>query len=272
MSQKQLHIVADYGPGDLAHSEMVLTLGAVMPEGWTLWPTTMDSFDTLGTGFCVSQLALHANSRRPKDLVIYANCAPRKDLTDARRNNQGEKLVFVRLKNGVPVVIVNSGYSLSFIRDEIAELWSVSVSREGSQFRSRDLFPPIVGKVARGDFDFLKESLDYNDRSVIPDYPTGVVAYRDSFGNLKTTYRDGDEFLSPLRPGQQIDVSINGKSRPAFVSDGNFNVREGSLSFGAGSSGHNGRFWEIFLRGGSAVEEFDNPKPGSLIKFALPPA
>lgn len=267
---KVLHIVADYGPGDLAFSEMVTALGAFMPDGYLLWATPVGSFDTIGTGFCVAQLGLQDRARLPKDLIIYANCAPRKDLTEARLNNQGEKLVFGRLKNGVPVVIVSSGYSLSFIKHDLAELWSVSVSREGSQFRSRDVFPPVVGQVAKGDFDFLRDPLDPLDPEVIPDYPVGVVAYRDSFGNLKTTFRTGDKQLEKLQPGQQIDVTINGVTRPVFVATENFNVREGSTAFAPGSSGFERRFWEIFLRGGSAYEDFLHPQPGTEVTLSIP--
>ncbi len=265
-----VQIVADYGPGDLAFSEMINALTAHLPSGYMLTSTTLSSFDTLGTGFCVAQLGLGSSSQRPKGLIIYANCAPRKDLTKERENNQGEKLVYAVLKNGVPIVIVNSGYSLSFLKGEIAELWSVNVSRGGSQFRSRDIFPPVVGMVANGDFSFKKEQLNPEDESIVPNYPSGVVVYRDSFKNLKTTFRDGDPEVSSLKPGQQIDLTINGVTRPAVVATGNFNVREGATAFSPGSSGHERRYWEVFLRGGEASELFNSPKPGTEVTISTP--
>lgn len=267
---KLVQIVADYGPGDLAFSEMINALTAHLPSGYMLTSTTLSSLDTLGTGFCVAQLGLGTPSQRPSGLIIYANCAPRKDLSKERENNQGEKLVYAVLKNSVPVVIVNSGFSLSFIKEEIAELWSVNVSRGGSQFRSRDIFPPVVGMVANGDFSFKKEKIDPADESVIPNYPRGVIVYQDSFKNLKTTFRDGDPEVAALTPGQQIDLTINGVTRPAVVATGNFNVREGATAFSPGSSGHGRRFWEVFLRGGEASELFNNPKPGAEVTISTP--
>lgn len=265
---KLLHVVADYGPGDLAFSEMVSALCSHLPDGWEIWPTTLHSFDTLGTGFCVGQLALQSELLRPKDMVVYANCAPRKDLSEARRNNQGEKLVYGELMNGVRVVVVNSGYSLSFIRDALSSLHVVEVSREGSQFRSRDIFPPIVGKVAHGVIDFLGKEID--PLEAIPDFPRGVVTYQDSFKNLKTSFRSGDEQFQGLVPGSQIDVTMNGITRPVTVSDGNFNVREGTMAFSPGSSGFERRFYEIFLRGGEAAAEFGFPRAGTEIKVRAP--
>ena len=54
---------------------------------------------------------------------------------------------------------VNSGYSLSFVREELKELWAIKVDVGGSQFRSRDNFPKLVGMAARGEKDFLIEQL-----------------------------------------------------------------------------------------------------------------
>ena len=62
--QKLLHVVADYGPGDLAFSEMVTALVAHLEDrDWIIQTTPVPSFDTLGTGFIVAQLALA--ERRP---------------------------------------------------------------------------------------------------------------------------------------------------------------------------------------------------------------
>ncbi|MCC6953577.1 MAG: SAM-dependent chlorinase/fluorinase, partial [Deltaproteobacteria bacterium] len=221
---KLLHIIADYAAGDLAFSEMISALARHLPADYNWHPTAVHSFDTVGTGFIVAQLGLQQESLRAPSTVIYANCAPRKDRREARKNNSGEGLLYGVLTNGVPIVVVNSGYSLSFVRDNLAELWEVDVPRSGSQFRSRDLFPPIVGKVARGELDFLKGRLD--PQEVIADIPRQVVCYVDSFGNLKTSFRDGqDEVLAKLQPGDRFGVRIN-QSRPisVTVASGSFNV------------------------------------------------
>ncbi len=255
-----LHVIADYAPGDLAFSEMIQALANHLPDDFRWHYTTVKSFDTIATGFVVAQLGLQSKDLRPEGTILYANCAPRKDRTDARVHNEGEKILYVKLVNGVECLVVNSGYSLSFVRDEIEELWSTVVQRGGSQFRSRDIFPPLVGNVACKDYSFRVEKLVPTD--VIPPPPSGVVGYVDSFGNLKTTYREGDSEIEGLQAGQRVTVSINGVRLMATVVTGSFNVCEGEIAFAPGSSGHTRRFWEVFQRGGSAWATYGKPRSG----------
>lgn len=260
-----VHVVCDYREGDLAFSEITSALARELPDQYTCHITSIPSFETVATGFVVAQLGLQHQKLRPEKMLVYVNCAPRKDLRAARKNNEGEGLLYGVLRNGVPVVAVNSGYSLSFVREDLRELWSVKVSRGGSQFRSRDIFPEIVGKVAFERFDFLKRKL--NPRSVIPACPAAVVAYVDSFGNLKTSFREGDKKLARLKPGQRIFARINEVRFALTVAAGSFNVREGDIAFSPGSSGHDRRFWEIFQRGASAWETFRRPASGASIEL-----
>jgi len=262
-----LHIVADYGPGDLAFSEMISALARHLPDDFRWHNTTVKSFDTIATGFVTAQLGLQKESLRAPKTYLYVNCAPRKDRAQARQHNEGEGLLYAKFKTGVEAVIVNSGYSLSFSRDGIEELWSIGVERGGSQFRSRDIFPPVVGQVAQKDYSFRKVKL--NHLEVIPDAPIGVVGYLDSFGNLKTTYREGDALIASLQPGQRVHLKINGFERTAHVASGSFNVEEGDIAFAPGSSGHERRFWEIFQRGGSAWDTFGQPRVGSPIEVTI---
>jgi hypothetical protein len=265
--QKLIHVVADYGPGDLAFPEMMSALWARLPGDWHIQNSSIRSFDTISTGFVVMQLGLQREPLRPGDTIIFANCAPRRDRREARHDNEGEGLLYGVLSSGVPVIAVNSGYSLSFVREDLNELWSVKVDRGGSQFRSRDIFPPIVGKVARQELDFMIEKL--NPLKIIPEPPEAVIAYRDSFGNLKTSFRQGDKLVKNLTSGQHVKITINGKTASATVATGTFNVSEGDFAFAPGSSGHHKRFWEIFQRGGSAAEYFNNAKSGAEIVVAV---
>ncbi len=258
-----VHIIADYSPGDLAFAEMVSALLKQLPDNYDVWGTSVASFDTIALGFEVAQLGLQDESLRPTNTIIYANCAPRGDRSEARRSNEGEGILYGRLNNGVPVLVVNSGYSLSFIREELAELWSVKVERGGSQFRSRDIFPPLVGKVAHGEFDFLDTKLD--PAAVITPAPVGVIGYVDSFGNMKTTYRQNDPEIAKLPEGATIRITINGVTRPAKIATGNFNVHDAETAFGPGSSGRNNRYFELFRRGESIWEAFKRPPVGSRI-------
>lgn len=258
-----VHVIADYSPGDLAFAEMVSALTKHLPDNFQLWGTSVASFDTIALGFEVAQLGLQHEDLRPQNTIVYANCAPRKDLSEARRNNEGEGILYGVLSNNVAVLVVNSGYSLSFIKNDLKELWSVKVERGGSQFRSRDIFPPLVGKLAHGDLDFLHHQLD--PKSIIPDAPQDVIGYVDSFGNIKTTFRQGEAFVDKLEEGQEIRISIHGITRPAVVSTGNFNVHDAQTAFGPGSSGREKRFYEIFRRGESIWEAFKCPPVGSKI-------
>lgn len=262
---KIVHVVADYGAGDLAFTEMISALARHLPPGWDWHATSVDSFDTIAAGFIVAQLGMQDESLRAPQTIIYANSAPRRDRSRARKNNEGEGLVYGILKSGVPIVVVNSGHSLSFVRDSLEGLWSANVEKGGSQFRSRDIFPPVVGMVAKGEYGFKGKKLD--PMKVIPPPPVGVVGYIDSFGNLKTTYREGDTETVSLQPGQKIKVEINGVVRVATVASGSFNIDEGDIAFAPGSSGHSKRFWEIFQRGGNAWATYAKPRVGSQINL-----
>jgi len=262
-----LHVICDYGTGDLAWAEVYSALKAKMTEDVPLHMTSVHSFDTVSTGFIVGQLSCATSDLKPESLTIFANCAPRKDGKEARQDNEGEGLLYASLRNGVHVIAVNSGYSMSFIRDEILELWSTDAEEFGSQFRSRDFFPRIVAQAVKGDFQFLVNKLD--PLKVILEEPQEVIGYIDSFGNLKTTFREGHPLLQNLKDGQRIKVTIGSIIRAATVAAGSFNVMEGDLAFARGSSGHDRRFWELFKRGGSAREEFAHPPVGTKIKIDM---
>lgn len=260
---KLIHLVCDYGPGDLAWSEIVSALVDQGMDGVTAWPTAANSFDTVSTGFTVAQLAAR-RFKNPGNVYIFANCAPRKDAARPRTNNEGEGLLYAVLENGVRVLAVNSGYSLSFLRPYIKELWSTNAQEGGSQFRSRDFFPIAIAQLLmRDDLSFLKNRLTVED--VVPEYPRSVVGYVDSFGNMKTTIKQGDNVLDGLKPGDVVKVKIGTVTLFGTVAGGSFGVGEGELAFAPGSSGHDGAFWELFKRGGSAYEAFDKPAPGSTI-------
>ncbi|HEY9754887.1 MAG TPA: hypothetical protein V6C97_06995 [Oculatellaceae cyanobacterium] len=257
-----IQLICDYAPGDLAWAEVYSAFAAHLPENVRMNFMSVHSFDTIGTGFAVAQLGLAETKLRPENLIIFANCAPRKDVKDARPNNEGEGLLFVTLKNGVQIIAVNSGYSLSFIKHDIQEVWTTSVEEQGSQFRSRDFFPQIVALAAHADYTFIRQRID---PSVITDSPKEVIAYVDSFGNLKTTFRSDEPATKNLAAGSRVKVQIGSVVRTATVATGSFSVMEGDLAFAPGSSGHDRRFWELFQRGGSAWHEFSKPATGTKI-------
>jgi hypothetical protein len=262
-----VQLVMDYDKGDMAEGEVIQALCRQLPFGWQMNFTKANSFKTTETGFIAGQYALAPRSAGDPPLVIYINCAPRKDARSSRANNGGEELIYGELKNGVKIVGTNSKYSLSAMREHFIVLRSVKVDRGGSQFRSRDNFPPFVGAVARGDdlSSWLGAELD--PHTAIPEFKEGYIGYIDSFGNIKTTFRASSACVAGLKPGQEIEVEINGTELVARVATGSFTVPEGNFAFSVGSSGWDDRFWEIFQRGGNAAQSFKNPQIGSLISL-----
>jgi hypothetical protein len=262
-----VHVIADYGPGDLAFAEVAQRIKFHLPDAEPLY-TPVPAFATLAAGFCVAQLGLNP---APPNTLIYHNVAPRKDNEEARAGNEGERLSFARLPNGVRVVGVNAGYAFSFVRDAAEELRWISVPAGGSQFRSRDLFPEAAGEIVAGSTSTLAGQIE---PSAIPEVPKDRVAYADGYGNLKTTTQQDALAASS---GARLRVRIGGTECRAIVSDGTFNVEEGELAFAPGSSGWPGadgesvRWRELFLRGGSAWEVFGRPDIGARLEFATNP-
>ena len=255
-----VHLVADYGTGDLAFSEAVQRLHAELPDPQVL-PLSVPPFDSLGAGFCIAQLALNPG---PRGRVVYSNVAPRLDDEAPREDNQGERLLAARMSGGVLVVAVDSPYVFSFLRDEVGELREVRMPESDSQFRSRDVFPALVGALVRGDDDVLGDVVPVG--SVDP-VPTDVVLYTDGYGNLKTS-----RTTAPAADGTAVEILVGGASVEAVVSDGTFAVGTGQTSFAPGSSGWRNRsgvdlrFYEIFTRGGNAAEQLGRPPAGTPIQ------
>ncbi len=248
-----LHVIADFGHADLAFAEVSQRLKKLLPEA-ELVLTSVPPFATLAAGFCAAQLGLND---APENTLIFHNVAPRRDDKGARQNNDGERLAYALLPNGVKVVGVHAGFAFSFLRDVATELHYVNVKSAGSQFRSRDLFPSAIAAIAKSHSGALAEPMP---KDHIPDIPENRVAYVDGFGNIKTTVLAGH-----YQAGQKLLVTLNNLTHIALVSDGSFSVPQGTLTFSPGSSGwqtpHSEMRWtELFLRGGSAAALFGYPK------------
>ena len=258
-----VHIIADYGQGDLAFAEVVQRIRLHLPDAEPML-TPVSPFSTLAAGFCVAQLGMN---EAPAGTLIYHNVAPREDTDEARSNNAGERLAYARLPTGVRVIGVNAGHAFAFVREAAEELRWAAVPAEGSQFRSRDLFPQAAAAVALGEPDALAEEID---RAEIPEVPPGRIAYIDGYGNLKTTFPSASNHA---RPGSRVTVRIGETEREAILSDGSFAVPSGELAFAPGSSGWAAEggeaiaWMELFLRGGNAWEAFGRPQVGEPIRI-----
>jgi S-adenosylmethionine hydrolase len=250
-------VVADYGTGDLAFAEVRQRFARLLPEA-SVAAIPVPPFDTVSAGFCVAQLAF---GEGPEDRVVYANVAPRQDEDRPREDNAGERLVAARLDSGVLVVGVAAGASMSFLAGEGVPLHAVNVPDAGSQFRSRDVFPPAVAALVRGEQGLLGEPV------TVDPAPERVVVYTDGYGNLKTSWHE-----APAETGTTVRVRIGEVEAEAMVSDGVFSVPAGMVSFAPGSSGwrDDRAFYELLARGGNIAERFGYPPSGTPVAISVP--
>ena len=260
-------VLADYGPlSDMAFAEVTQSLYTQLDGIESrLKEYSIPPFDTVQTGFMLAQAAI--NSQLGEKHIFYVNTAPRHDDDKPRADSAGEKLVYMKLYNGVRIVAVNSGHSLSFVKDAAIESKIVKVANEGSQFRSRDFYPMIVGAVAKGDESMLLDKTPH-----IEDAPENVVGFVDGYGNLKCTIDP-----SKIEPhmGKFAGVEIDGARHFVKLGQSIFDVPDGYLCMAKGSSGWTlpdgtkKEFTEIIRRSGNAFLDFKKPKGGAVVNWDI---
>lgn len=261
-----VYVIADYGDlHDLAFAEVTQKLHYELRDlNAEVTTFAVPAFDTVATGFALAQTAI--NSKLGENHKFYVNTAPRKDDLTPRVKNSGEGLAYVKLSNGVEIVAVNSGYSLSFVKDAAVEIREIHCSKDGSQFRSRDVFPPAFGFIAHGDYSKLGDDI----RDYVPDFPKNVVCYTDGYGNMKCSV---DPKTLEALDGKYVTLDINGRHSAARVAQGIFGVADGQFCFSKGSSGWtlpDGRkveFTEVVMRGGNAAKTFGRPPGGIEVQW-----
>jgi len=278
LNQKYIRLMADYGAsGDLAFSEVEDRLhNQIKPiqaekfeQGellsYSINVTPVRAFNSVENGFLTAQLAI--NSPLGSDHIIYNNVAPRKDDLTARQKNAGEPFIYLKLKNGVQVITVNSGFSATLLKPFAEEIKIVKVDNDKTQFRSRDNYPRILGAVLREDWAILGD--DAFD-AVPDDFPTHTIVYNDGYGNLKTTVPVAE---IEAQKGERKTVMVNGRIQYVTVGEGIFSVQDGEFCLAPGSSGWDMPdgsrfdFVELVKRGGSAYAEFAKPPAGLKVKF-----
>jgi len=251
-----VHLIADYGVGDPAFSEVVHRLIAEEPS-IRVETTAVPPFSTVATGFWIEQLGVH--NPPFDDLLIYSNTAPRTDEATPEGSALGGELCYLELDTGVPVVAVNAGTNLSFVKPYITEFRAIDTPAEGSQFRSRDFFPKRVAELATGDHRSLGEALPVKS---VPDPPAQTVCYVDGYGNVKTSIRASSFDLGR----RKLLVTINGVDRPVVVNQEAFADDE-TIMLVPGSAGGEDPYLELIERGGSAAAAFDEPTPGDRLRL-----
>ncbi len=262
-------VIADYGPlSDLAFAEVTQNIHEQLDDfGARIKEYSVPAFDTMATGFFLAQTAI--NSKLGENHIFFVNTAPRHDDEKPRENSAGEKLVYMKLYNGVRILAVNSGNSLSFVKEAAEEIYVVNVENEGSQFRSRDFYPKVLGEIVRGDESRLTKA-----EPVIPDYPKNAVAFVDGYGNIKTTI-DPEDLEDHM--GNYLSVAMNGIKHFVRAGKGIFDVSDGEPCIAKGSSGwtlKNGirrEFTEVVIRSGNAFLAFKKPSGGTKVTFEPAP-
>jgi hypothetical protein len=251
-----IHLVADHGPGDLVHAQLVQQLLLALP-GASVLPTRVDEGDTVAAGFCVAQLAL---SEGPDDRIVLHDVA---SATAA-----GELLYGAHTRAGVVVIGPNTGWSWSFIAGEVLALCELDVCVDAA---SRAGLARAVSHVARRHPHAICEVLE---DPPIPAVPERAVAYVDGDGNVETTIAE-----PPAAVGAAVMVRIGDVSAQARVAaDRDRTVAAGELAIATGPAGWPTRaggrrtFVELFVGGGSAADRFARPRGGSEIGFADQPA
>lgn len=257
-----IYVIADYGDlHDLAFAEVTQKLYAELSGvDCTIETFAVPAFDTYATGFALAQTAI--NSKLGVRHKFFVNTAPRKDDLTPRVKNSGEGFVYAKLKNGVEICAVNSGHSLSFVKEAAEKIVEVKCEKQGSQFRSRDIFPPAFARIVKEDFSILGDDVMKD----VPDFPEDVVCYTDGYGNMKCSI---DPEKLERNKGKHIILDLNGRQQIARAAEGIFGVADGEYYISQGSSGWtlpNGKqvkFTEIVKRGGNAAKTFGKP-PGGL--------
>lgn len=294
-----IKILTDYPRDDLASDEvqqaLVTACAKHRVQPYNLDVGAVPAMDTIVSGFKTAQLAI--NSSLGFGHILHTNCAPRRNIVTNKSKGEGVVLGF--LENGVCLLTVNSGYTLSpfyeLMKEGRIKLFETHIPDSGSQFRSRDYFPEGTAHLAA----FLQQQLDQlgedkikqicanNDAETLFDgfellgkeltldhitpLPKSLVWYIDNFGNLKLniTHAELEEYHNA---GDILSLVIGDKVVDAIIGKAGFSQGEGIIALTCGSSGWgdenstNGQLTEVFLRGGSAAEQFkDHVHPGARI-------
>jgi hypothetical protein len=263
-----LHSIHDYVGGGMEFGEITNRLHYYLhePHKIRIHDTSVPPLDTMAIGFVTAQ---YAYAPFVGKMYIYGNAAPRRGSTKAKKKNSDNGIKYARLKNGVEIINVDSEYAFGFVKNDIVEFRNIDCPNQGSQFRSRDLFPERVAKLINGDRSILTDELDVAD---IPDIPSNLVAWTDGFGNIKTTMRKSDLERLGHKVGQSVQVILQGVSMVGVIALGGFTVDRGMLAINAGSSGYDDPYIELFLRvhqmsEKTAAVRFDYPPGGTAFEI-----
>jgi hypothetical protein len=240
-----IQVVADYGPDDLAHAELLQRLELAVPD-CVVHLTPVASDDTLAAGYCVARLAF---GEGPPDRIVAHDVGQ----SDAAC----EPLWAGCTRGGVWIVGPGSGYSWSFAADALTIVCHVDVTAGSPWLRPREGLPVAVGHVHRRHPHALCHALP---RASVRRLPERVVAYVDATGDITTTIAE-----LPGAVGSSVHVRIGAVSAQATLVRLGQPVPRGELVLAGGRTER--PFVALSLGGGSAAERFGRPRPGAAIRM-----
>jgi hypothetical protein len=230
-----VHLVSDCCTGDLSFAELVQQIEGAVGDAEVV-STVVAPDDTLAAGWCVAQLALADGP--PGRLVVHHVAA-------------GERICVSRSRTGALVVGPDAGWAWSFVAAGLRELCWLDVRAGGL-----DVLPVAIRHAVTGHPHAISRVVS---RAEVPVLPERVVAWIDRAGNIKTTLAE-----RPAPARERVLVRVGERTATATVTDGSFQVDEGSLAI-APCDGPQQRFFQLRLRGGSAGERFGRPATGTPI-------
>jgi hypothetical protein len=244
-ASRLVHLVADYGPGDLAFAQLAQRLELLVPEV-TVTVTRVGPSDTLAAGFCAARLARGPGASR--QLVVQ-------DVTSAR--GAAERLCVARTAEGAVVAAANAGWCWSFLADGLRGLWQLDVCHRHGLAPGQAVAAAVTRMLSHHGHALGPPV----SRDTVPALPRRVVAYVDGDGNVDTTI---DRLPGP--PGARVVVRIGGVSAPARVADSSATAEPGELTLRPGAiRGPAEAFLQLAVAGGSASRLFGDPPTGTPI-------
>jgi len=231
---------------------------------------------TIHTGYILNQM-VYTEERlgRPTETIIFQNTDPRIQTEGVVQSAEGAQFLIAHLASNIYVCGPNAGFDFSFIKPQIEELFIYPGIEKGTQFRSRDLFSRVIAHLA----DYMEQELELEEihPSVIAalDHETFYIGHIDNYGNIKTTITVDD--LKGIHEHDEIvKVTIGSVTKDARYVDNMFGSYPGELVIYPGSSGRvENPYLEVTVRRNfdkgelrTGMHEFQNPKPGDIIKIA----
>lgn len=266
---KELFLIADYCSDTLAVGEVLLAIRRATATPFTFQTVVSRPFNTIHTGFLLDQLQRGLSDEQAKRTVFFLNTDPRAHTKGTIHNAEGAPFIAAFLRNGAVAVGANAGHCFSFVKPQVREAALLRAANGGSQFRSRDTFPPLVAKALAG--RIRNAVLQPLSLGRIPAPPKEhVVFHCDNYGNVKTSYTKTDFDKAGISWNEACVVAVEGREQcVARIAPNIFGGAPGALVFAPGSSGDSANpYFEFSVRFNdelhqSAAAFLGWPEPGT---------